>query len=403
VLPSLAKLIGLNEALMLQQIHYWERRSANEAEGHKWVWNTYEDWQAQFPFWSLDTIQRTILALERPFKPSAKDKRPERGPLLVARKDLNTLKFDRTKWYRVDREELSRLESLLGCPSPQVAAMDTASCGNAHRNLPPSESRNLRQPITRDYRDYHQREEETENEAPPAPAKVEQCGSFQVQVFEPVVPASTAPTPPQRQPVPLEASNRRCEPDPRDEPKAAVTLGKACDDAIFLYCDKAGYLKWIDRLKVYAAKFRDERGIPEAVLIGLLPQAAERGRKLWSEHDHGQHGPRPIFLNRLEEGLADAVNLWQQEQRAEANRREAAEKARKREAAPPVDHAEEFRRHMDALVEAGPGSPEWEAITSKTERDIVRQRYRQRHPDQWVAYLERQAAQMQAQRAGAHS
>ena len=35
VLPSLAREIGLNEAIMLQQIHYWLLKSGNEFEGAK--------------------------------------------------------------------------------------------------------------------------------------------------------------------------------------------------------------------------------------------------------------------------------------------------------------------------------------------------------------------------------
>ncbi|MCP6757123.1 replication protein RepO, partial [Klebsiella pneumoniae] len=50
VLPSLAKAIGLNEALILQQIHYWlnPKHNQNLFKGRYWVYNTYEQWQAQF-------------------------------------------------------------------------------------------------------------------------------------------------------------------------------------------------------------------------------------------------------------------------------------------------------------------------------------------------------------------
>ena len=66
VLPSLAVLIGLNEAIVLQQIHYWLSNELNNKiiDGKKWVYNTYEEWGRQFPFWSCRTIQRTMLSLE---------------------------------------------------------------------------------------------------------------------------------------------------------------------------------------------------------------------------------------------------------------------------------------------------------------------------------------------------
>lgn len=66
VLPSLSKLIGLNEALVLQQIHYWLNPKFNQNffSDRYWVWNTYEQWQQQFSFWSEKTIRRTINKLE---------------------------------------------------------------------------------------------------------------------------------------------------------------------------------------------------------------------------------------------------------------------------------------------------------------------------------------------------
>lgn len=62
VLPALAVEIGLNEAIVVQQLHYWTKRSKNE-EG--WVYNTMEEWQEQFPFWSQATIERTWRSLRK--------------------------------------------------------------------------------------------------------------------------------------------------------------------------------------------------------------------------------------------------------------------------------------------------------------------------------------------------
>jgi hypothetical protein len=45
IVPSLSVRIGLNEAIVLQQIHYWLCTSNHEIEGRKWVPNTYENWQ----------------------------------------------------------------------------------------------------------------------------------------------------------------------------------------------------------------------------------------------------------------------------------------------------------------------------------------------------------------------
>jgi hypothetical protein len=88
ILPSLAVRIGLPEAVVLQQIHYWLCSSHHEIEGRKWVYNTYENWQKQLPFWSVSTVKRMILSLEN------------MGLLISA--NWNASKLDKTKWYSID-------------------------------------------------------------------------------------------------------------------------------------------------------------------------------------------------------------------------------------------------------------------------------------------------------------
>ena len=104
VLPTLATKIGINEAIFLQQLHYWIDRSKHEMEGHRWIYNTIEDWCKQFPFWSRRTIARVISALER------------QGLVLTA--NYNRKGFDRTKWYTVNYELLAKLEAE---PVPMVS------------------------------------------------------------------------------------------------------------------------------------------------------------------------------------------------------------------------------------------------------------------------------------------
>lgn len=97
VLPSLAKAIGLNEAIFLQQLHFFLRISKNRADGRSWVYNTIKDWQAEFSFWSLKTVQRTIESLE------------EMG-LVLSTDKFNKIKMDKTKWYSIDYEKLSEIQ-----------------------------------------------------------------------------------------------------------------------------------------------------------------------------------------------------------------------------------------------------------------------------------------------------
>ncbi|CAJ2719255.1 Uncharacterised protein [Burkholderia pseudomallei] len=92
VLPQLAARIGLNEAIILQQVHYWTRDNRNVIEGRSWTYNTVADWQKQFPFWSQATIRRTI------------DSLVEKG--LLIKKKLSDNKMDATLWYSVNLEKL---------------------------------------------------------------------------------------------------------------------------------------------------------------------------------------------------------------------------------------------------------------------------------------------------------
>ncbi|KYD24588.1 DnaD domain-containing protein [Parageobacillus toebii] len=95
ILPSLAVAIGLNESIFVQQLHYWLEKSEHVHDGYKWVYNTYEDWREQFPFWSESTIRRIITKLEKI------------GIIVAA--NLNRSKIDKTKWYRIDYEKLAEL------------------------------------------------------------------------------------------------------------------------------------------------------------------------------------------------------------------------------------------------------------------------------------------------------
>ena len=97
ILPKLAVKVGLNEAIILQQVNYWIVQCGKERDGREWVFNTYPDWQKQFPFFSLSTIKRTILSLEK------------MGLLITG--NYNRLKIDKTKWYTIDFDTLDALDT----------------------------------------------------------------------------------------------------------------------------------------------------------------------------------------------------------------------------------------------------------------------------------------------------
>lgn len=97
VLPSLVKLVGLEKALVLQQVHYacqQPRSGKMLSDGKKYVWNTYEGWQTEyFPFWSTKNIQKHFLKLEAD------------GYLISCQPRLKY--GDATKYYRVDEDFLA--------------------------------------------------------------------------------------------------------------------------------------------------------------------------------------------------------------------------------------------------------------------------------------------------------
>ena len=95
--PSLAVKIGLNEALFIQQLHYWLTSSKVVRDGKHWVYNTVDEWNKQFPFWSKATLKRTIASLEK------------MG--LIQSANYNRISIDRTKWYTIDYEALCALET----------------------------------------------------------------------------------------------------------------------------------------------------------------------------------------------------------------------------------------------------------------------------------------------------
>lgn len=113
VLPSLACAVGLNEAIVLQQVHYWLKnaeRNKNEFKfrhGKWWVYNSYPEWQANFPWWGIMTIRRTIASLEA------------KGFLVSGQ--LGKDRRDRTKWYTIDYDKIRQMH---------LTKMNTSICPN---------------------------------------------------------------------------------------------------------------------------------------------------------------------------------------------------------------------------------------------------------------------------------
>ena len=142
VLPTLATKIGLNEAIIIQQLHYWLLKSEHVHDLKKWIYNTYEDWQRQFPFWSIDTIKRIFIGLEK-------------NGLILSEKKFNKIKIDRTKWYSINYEKLEEVAQKKKEKDNEIAIVHNcttmrASCPDGQGITAPSREGKLPSPITRE-------------------------------------------------------------------------------------------------------------------------------------------------------------------------------------------------------------------------------------------------------------
>lgn len=93
--PKLASALGVNHALIFQQLHFLltitrkSDKSYNFVDGYWWVYNSYEQWKSEhFPWMGRNAIINVFDDLEK------------RG-LVISRKGVKRA-TDRRKWYRID-------------------------------------------------------------------------------------------------------------------------------------------------------------------------------------------------------------------------------------------------------------------------------------------------------------
>lgn len=99
--------LGLNEAIIINQINYWNEinkkaeKSKKFKDGYYWTYNTYEKWaENDFPYWSADTIRKSITALES-------------MGIVISTDKYNSYKIDNTKWYRIDYDRLQEIINIV--------------------------------------------------------------------------------------------------------------------------------------------------------------------------------------------------------------------------------------------------------------------------------------------------
>lgn len=113
VTSELAQVVGLNEAIVLQEVYYWCKVNRREKrpphDGYYWVYNSYRGWKENhFPWWSISTVRRTFEKLKK-------------RNLLVAG-NYNKSKMDQTKWYRINFPVLAA--TIKASPFAQNEQMD---------------------------------------------------------------------------------------------------------------------------------------------------------------------------------------------------------------------------------------------------------------------------------------
>jgi len=102
--PIIAQATGVNESIVLQQLYYWHTKYSFK----KWIYNSYEEWQKQFTFWSIRTIRRIFTSLE--------------GQGFIKSKRSKTCKF-----YKLDEDTAKKFftnQEWPSCP-PRVAKLAT--------------------------------------------------------------------------------------------------------------------------------------------------------------------------------------------------------------------------------------------------------------------------------------
>lgn len=94
--PELARIIGAEEALVIQRIHELISEKQLFKDGRYWIRKSYPEWLEEFPFMKERTLRN-------------KFKRLEEKNILTAR-NYNEDNRDRTKWYTInyDAPELSQ-------------------------------------------------------------------------------------------------------------------------------------------------------------------------------------------------------------------------------------------------------------------------------------------------------
>ena len=117
--PLLAAEIGLTEAVILQQIHYFCQISKHiKRDGRRWFWKTLKDWGQTLPFLTTSAIRRAIANLRDNFK-----------LIDVCRHSEKT--WYQANWFTVNVENVQALWNRI-CQNQQidVSVLELSNCSH---------------------------------------------------------------------------------------------------------------------------------------------------------------------------------------------------------------------------------------------------------------------------------
>ncbi len=120
--PALVRRLGLADAAVVQQLHYWSQRSTNIYEGQRWVYKTYDEWSAEIGI-SAKAVR------------GACDRLRKAGVVLAVQSPLDSR--DKTLWWRIDHVVLAGDEAPRPSGSPSApTGSPTAAGGSSHAGVP---------------------------------------------------------------------------------------------------------------------------------------------------------------------------------------------------------------------------------------------------------------------------
>ncbi|NJL65196.1 MAG: ArsR family transcriptional regulator [Methylacidiphilales bacterium] len=122
--PLLAAEIGLEEALILQQIHYFCQISKHvKDDGRIWFWKTLNDWGETLPFLKMSKIRRAIANLKDKFQ-------------LIDIRRHSEKTWYQANWFTINVENVEALWNRI-CQNEQidVIALNNSTCSKSTNHI----------------------------------------------------------------------------------------------------------------------------------------------------------------------------------------------------------------------------------------------------------------------------